>query len=68
MGVDIETIKPGDGVTFPQPGQTVTAHYTGRTVPDVGLGFVFDSSGAPPDIPPGATLEFDVELVGVERA
>lgn len=31
MGVDIETIKPGDGVTFPQPGQTVTAHYTGAS-------------------------------------
>ena len=29
MGVDIETIKPGDGVTFPKPGQVVTAHYTG---------------------------------------
>ena len=29
MGVDIETLKPGDGVTFPKPGQTVTAHYTG---------------------------------------
>ena len=84
----------------------MTAHYTGKTVPDVGLGFVFDSSrggeplefqigvgqvikgwdegimkmslgeratltctpdyaygaaGAPPDIPPDATLEFDVE-------
>lgn len=29
MGVDIETLKPGDGVTFPKPGQVVTAHYTG---------------------------------------
>lgn len=29
MGVDVETIKAGDGVTFPKPGQTVTAHYTG---------------------------------------
>tara|TARA_B100000401_G_scaffold428660_1_gene361498 strand:+ start:984 stop:1421 length:438 start_codon:yes stop_codon:yes gene_type:complete len=29
MGVDIETLKPGDGVTFPMPGQVVTAHYTG---------------------------------------
>ena len=31
MGVDIETLKPGDGVTFPKPGQTVTAHYTGAS-------------------------------------
>ena len=31
MGVDIETTKPGDGVTFPKPGQTVTAHYTGAS-------------------------------------
>ena len=30
MGVDIETISPGDGVTFPQAGQKVTAHYTGQ--------------------------------------
>lgn len=29
MGVDIETSKPGDGVTFPKQGQKVTAHYTG---------------------------------------
>ena len=29
MGVDIETIKPGDGVTFPKPGQVVTAPNTG---------------------------------------
>uniref|UniRef100_A0A7E4ZSM7 peptidylprolyl isomerase n=1 Tax=Panagrellus redivivus TaxID=6233 RepID=A0A7E4ZSM7_PANRE len=27
MGVDIETITPGDGATFPQKGQTVTCHY-----------------------------------------
>ena len=29
MGVDVESITPGDGVTFPKPGQTVTAHYVG---------------------------------------
>ncbi|KAK5967695.1 Peptidylprolyl isomerase [Trichostrongylus colubriformis] len=27
MGVDIETIKAGDGATFPKTGQTVTCHY-----------------------------------------
>lgn len=31
MGVVVETIKPGDGVTYPKPGQTVTAHYTGAS-------------------------------------
>merc|ERR1712024_173171 len=27
MGVDIETLQPGDGTTFPKPGQKVTCHY-----------------------------------------
>merc|ERR1711993_56338 len=27
MGVDIETLQPGDGSTFPKPGQKVTCHY-----------------------------------------
>jgi|TARA_B110000967_G_scaffold96604_1_gene99195 hypothetical protein len=31
MGVTVETLTPGDGVTFPKTGQTVTAHYTGTT-------------------------------------
>ncbi|KAI6206036.1 Peptidyl-prolyl cis-trans isomerase, FKBP-type [Aphelenchoides besseyi] len=28
MGVDIETISPGDGSTYPRNGQTVSCHYT----------------------------------------
>ena len=40
MGVDIKTTKPGDGKTFPKPGQTVVAHYTGT----LSNGKKFDSS------------------------
>jgi FKBP-type peptidyl-prolyl cis-trans isomerase len=29
MGVEIETVTPGDGVNFPKKGQTVNVHYTG---------------------------------------
>jgi len=28
MGVEIETMKAGDNVTFPKSGQKVTCHYT----------------------------------------
>ncbi|XP_011806202.1 PREDICTED: peptidyl-prolyl cis-trans isomerase FKBP1B isoform X2 [Colobus angolensis palliatus] len=28
MGVEIETISPGDGRTFPKKGQTCVVHYT----------------------------------------
>ena len=27
MGVDIETMTPGDGSTFPKNGQKITCHY-----------------------------------------
>jgi len=41
MGVTIETIKPGDGKTFPKQGQTIVAHYTGTLATN---GKKFDSS------------------------
>ncbi|XP_019722617.1 FKBP prolyl isomerase 1Ab [Hippocampus comes] len=40
MGVEIETIIPGDGRTFPKKGQTCVVHYVGL-FPD---GRKFDSS------------------------
>ena len=40
MSVEVKTIEPGDGETFPLPGQRVSAHYTGRLVD----GTVFDTS------------------------
>lgn len=40
MGVDIQTIKEGDGSTFPKTGQTVVVHYTGT----LQNGDKFDSS------------------------
>ncbi|XP_007895226.1 peptidyl-prolyl cis-trans isomerase FKBP1B isoform X1 [Callorhinchus milii] len=40
MGVDIETISPGDGRTFPKKGQTCVVHYIGM----LQCGKKFDSS------------------------
>ncbi|CAG9324125.1 unnamed protein product [Blepharisma stoltei] len=40
MGVELETIKPGDGVNKPRKGQTVRVHYEGFLT----NGTKFDSS------------------------
>ncbi|XP_041660331.1 peptidyl-prolyl cis-trans isomerase FKBP1A-like [Cheilinus undulatus] len=40
MGVEVQTLKPGDGVNFPQRGRTVTVHYVGTLT----NGKKFDSS------------------------
>ncbi|KAK7509650.1 FKBP-type peptidyl-prolyl isomerase-like protein [Phyllosticta citricarpa] len=45
MGVEKQTIKPGDGVTKPQNGDTVTMEYTGYLQDASGAkGKQFDSS------------------------
>ncbi|CAH0482289.1 unnamed protein product [Peronospora belbahrii] len=40
MGFQLDTIKAGDGVHFPQQGQTVSVHYVGTLT----TGSKFDSS------------------------
>ncbi|XP_030606977.1 peptidyl-prolyl cis-trans isomerase FKBP1A-like [Archocentrus centrarchus] len=40
MGVDVQTIKPGDGETFPKKGNMVAVHYVGTLT----NGKQFDSS------------------------
>lgn len=41
MGVEVQTLAPGDGQSFPKPGDQVTMHYTGKLKES---GEVFDSS------------------------
>ena len=41
VSVSVKTLKPGDGKTFPKPGQKVKAHYTGKLQLD---GSIFDTS------------------------
>ena len=40
MSVQVKSQEPGDGTTFPKPGQRVSVHYTGRLTD----GTIFDTS------------------------
>lgn len=42
MGVTVETTQPGDGHTYPKPGDSVTMDYTGKLLD--GTVRVFQSS------------------------
>ncbi|XP_060568757.1 uncharacterized protein LOC132727328 isoform X2 [Ruditapes philippinarum] len=41
MGVEVVRVSPGDGKTFPKPGDTLSMHYTGTLASN---GKKFDSS------------------------
>uniref|UniRef100_A0A667XJQ2 peptidylprolyl isomerase n=1 Tax=Myripristis murdjan TaxID=586833 RepID=A0A667XJQ2_9TELE len=64
MGVEHETLKQGDGTTFPKNGQTVTVHYTAKLTcsPD----YAYGARGYPPLIPGNSTLIFEVELLKID--
>ncbi|TKS79615.1 Peptidyl-prolyl cis-trans isomerase FKBP1A [Collichthys lucidus] len=59
MGVTVETIRPGDGKTFPQKGAKVTVHYVGTLT----NGEQFDSSRKR-----GKPFEFNIGQSQVIRA
>ncbi|TMS09344.1 FK506-binding protein 1 [Larimichthys crocea] len=59
MGVTVETIRPGDGKTFPQKGSKVTVHYVGTLT----NGAQFDSSRKR-----GKPFEFNIGQSQVIRA
>ncbi|XP_073347508.1 uncharacterized protein [Pagrus major] len=59
MGVQVDTLKPGDGRTFPKRGQHVKVHYVGTLT----NGSKFDSSRDR-----GAPFEFQIGLGQVIRA
>mmetsp|Transcript_46824 Transcript_46824/g.111400 ORF Transcript_46824/g.111400 Transcript_46824/m.111400 type:complete len:176 (+) Transcript_46824:121-648(+) len=58
MGVEVETISPGTGKTFPQNGNVLQVAYAGRLAKD---GTKFDASK------PGQPLSFEIGAGGVIR-